>query len=77
VTKEEKISQELAYNMEGYLKDLIAYEIVYTKGDTVNGAVPVGQTCGLIDSIIDVDDIVSGYSKKAEELLKKLCSNIS
>ena len=77
VTKEEKISQELAYNMEGYLKDLIAYEIVYTKGDTINGAVPVGQTCGLIDSIIDVDDIVSGYSKKAEELLKKLCSNIS
>ena len=77
VTKEEKISQELAYNMEGYLKDLIAYEIVYTKGDTVNGAVPVGQACGLIDSIIDVDDIVSGYSKKAEELLKKLCSNIS
>jgi len=77
ITKEEKISQELAYDMEGYLKDLIAYEIVYTEGDTVNGAVPVGQTCGLIDSIIDVDDIVSGFSKKAEVLLKNLCSNIS
>ena len=77
ITKEEKISQELAYEMEGYLKDLLAYEIVYTEGDTVNGAVPVGQTCGLIDSIIDVDDIVSGFSKKAEELLKNLCSNIS
>ncbi len=77
LTKEEKISQELAYEMDGYLKDLLAYEIVYTEGDTINGAVPVGQTCGLIDSIIDVDDIVSGFSKKAEELLKNLCSNIS
>ena len=53
------------------------YEIVYTKGDVVDGAVPVGQTCGLIDSILDVDDIVSGYTKKAEVLLKKLCLNIS
>ncbi len=77
ITKEEKISQELAYDMDEYLKDLLAYEIVYTEGDTVNGAVPVGQTCGLIDSIIDVDDIVSGFSKKAEVLLKNLCSNIS
>ena len=77
ITKEEKISQELAYEMEGYLKDLLAYEIVYTEGDTVNGAVPVGQTCGLIDSIIGVDDIVSGFSKKAEDILKNLCSNIS
>jgi enoyl-[acyl-carrier protein] reductase II len=77
MTKEEKISQELAYDMEGFLKDLEAYEIVYTKGDVVDGAVPVGQTCGLIDSISDVDDIVSGFTIKAEKLLKKICSNIS
>ncbi|MFX1390328.1 MAG: NAD(P)H-dependent flavin oxidoreductase [Promethearchaeota archaeon] len=76
ITKEEKISQELAYDMDEYLEDLLAYELVYTKGDTVNGAVPVGQTVGLIDSIDDVDDIVSGYTKKAEEILKKLCTNI-
>lgn len=77
MTKEDKISQELAYDMDTYLKDLIAYEIVYTKGDTVDGAVPVGQTCGLIDSILDVSDIVSGFTNKAEKMLKKLCSNIS
>jgi NAD(P)H-dependent flavin oxidoreductase YrpB (nitropropane dioxygenase family) len=77
MSKEEKISQELAYDMDEYLADLLAYELVYTKGDTVNGAVPVGQTVGLIDSIDDVDDIVSGYTKKAEDILKKLCSNIS
>ncbi|MFX1310594.1 MAG: NAD(P)H-dependent flavin oxidoreductase, partial [Promethearchaeota archaeon] len=77
MTKEEKISQELAYDMDTYLKDLIAYELVYTKGDTVDGAIPVGQTVGLIDSILDVDDIVSGFTKEAEKILKKLCSNIS
>ncbi|MFX1501610.1 MAG: NAD(P)H-dependent flavin oxidoreductase [Promethearchaeota archaeon] len=76
ITKEEKISQELAYDIDEYLKELSAYEIVYTKGDVVNGAVPVGQTCGLIDSIIGVDDIVSGFSKKVEKLLKNLCSKI-
>ncbi len=74
MTKDEKISQELAYDMDEYLKDLIAYELVYTKGDTVDGAVPVGQTIGLIDSILDVDDIVSGFSNKAEEILKNIFS---
>lgn len=77
MTKEEKLAQELAYEMDEYLKDLLAYEIVYTKGDVVDGAVPVGQTCGLIDSILDVDDIVGGFTKKAEILLKKLSSTIS
>lgn len=77
ITKTEKISQELAYDMDEYLKDLMAYELVYTKGDTVDGAVPIGQTCGLIDSIVDVDDLVSGYTKEAEKILKNLCSNIS
>jgi enoyl-[acyl-carrier protein] reductase II len=77
ISKEEKIAQEMAFDMDEYLQELYAYEIVYTKGDTVNGAVPVGQTCGLIDSILDVDDIISGYTKKAEKLFKNLCSKIS
>ena len=51
--------------------------IVYTEGDVENGAIPVGQTVGMIDSIMDVDDIVSGFSKKAEKILKNLCSKIS
>jgi len=77
ITKQEKISQEMAYEMDEYLEELYRYEIVYTQGDVDNGAIPVGQTCGLIDSIMDVDDIISGFTKKAEELLKKICSNIS
>ncbi len=77
MAKEDKISQERVYEMAEYLEDLHRYEIVYTEGDVDNGAIPVGQTCGLIDAIIDVDDIISGFTKKAEELLKKICSNIS
>jgi len=77
MTKEEKVSQELAYNMDEYLKDLLAYELVYTKGDTVDGAVPVGQTVGLIDSILDVDDIISGFTNKAEKILRNLSSKTS
>ncbi|MFX0059910.1 MAG: NAD(P)H-dependent flavin oxidoreductase [Candidatus Heimdallarchaeota archaeon] len=77
MTKEEKIAQEQSYEMDEYLKDLQAYEVVYTKGDVENGAIPVGQTCGLIDSIMDVDDIITGFTKEAEKILKELCSNIS
>jgi NAD(P)H-dependent flavin oxidoreductase YrpB (nitropropane dioxygenase family) len=77
LTKQEKIAQELAYEMNEFLKDLHAYEIVYTEGDVENGAIPVGQTCGLIDSMMDVDDIVAGFTKEAEKVLKNLCSKIS
>jgi len=77
MTKEQKIAQELSYEMDEYLKDLQAYEIVYTKGDVENGAIPVGQTCGLIDSMMDVDDIVAGFTKEAEKILKNLCLKIS
>ena len=77
ISKENKISQEQAFNMDEYLGELYRYEIVYTKGDVENGAIPVGQTCGLIDNILDVDDIITTYTKEAEKILKSLCSNIS
>ncbi len=78
LSKEEKIVQEEStMDIDGFLDDLHKYEIVYTEGDVDNGAVPVGQSCGLINSIIDVDEIVCGFTKKAEKLLKNLCSNIA
>jgi enoyl-[acyl-carrier protein] reductase II len=76
ISKDEKVAQEMAYNMDEYLEDLHRYEIVYTEGDVENGAIPVGQSCGLIDSLMDVDDIVSGFSKQAEKVLKHNCSKI-
>ena len=76
ISKEEKIAQELATDMEKWLEDLHKYEIVYTEGDVENGAIPVGQSCGIINDLMDVDDIVSGFTKKAEELLKNAVSKI-
>jgi len=77
MTKEEKINQELSVDLDGFMEDLRRYEIVYTQGDVDNGAVPVGQTCGLIDSIMDVGDIITSFSNEAEKILKKLCANIA
>jgi enoyl-[acyl-carrier protein] reductase II len=76
LTKEEKIAQESALDMDSFLEDLYRYEIVYTQGDVENGAVPAGQTCGLIDSVMDVGDIITSFSKQAEEILKNLSAKI-
>lgn len=77
ISKREKINQEQDFTMEEYLEDLHHYEIVYTEGDVEDGAIPVGQTAGLIDDIRDVDDIITSFTKEAEKLLKKACSRIS
>jgi NAD(P)H-dependent flavin oxidoreductase YrpB (nitropropane dioxygenase family) len=78
LSKEEKLAQENEIpDIDSYFEDLHKYEIVYLDGDVDEGAVPVGQSCGLINSINDVDDIVSGFTKKAENLLKKIGSNIT
>jgi len=77
MSKTEKISLELTYDLDKFLDDLHHYEIVYTEGDIEDGAIPVGQTCGIIDSLMDVDDIISSFTKGAEELLKKATSKIT
>jgi enoyl-[acyl-carrier protein] reductase II len=77
LSKDEKIAQENAYDMDGLLEDLHKYMIVYTDGDVENGAIPAGQTVGLIDSIMGVKDIVEGFTKSAEKILKDLCKTIS
>jgi enoyl-[acyl-carrier protein] reductase II len=76
ISKEEKIAQEMSYDMDEYLEDLYRYEIVYTKGDVEDGAIPVGQTCGLIDEILDVDDIITSFTKGAEKIFRDICSRV-
>jgi len=76
LTKEEKISQEAGFNMEELDAEIDIHELVY-RGDVDNGAILIGQSVGLIDSEGDVDDIVTSFSKKAEEILKKAVSKIS
>ena len=74
LSKEEKIAQENEIlDIDSFMDDLLKYEIVYTNGDVDNGAVPVGPSCALVDNIMDVDDIISGFTKQAENLLKKVC----
>ncbi|KKM98062.1 hypothetical protein LCGC14_1161780 [marine sediment metagenome] len=78
LSKGEKLAQEKNIpDIDSFFEDLHKYEIVYLEGDVENGAVPIGQSCGLINSINNVDDLISGFTKKAEDLLKKIGSNIS
>ncbi|MHA1343552.1 MAG: NAD(P)H-dependent flavin oxidoreductase [Promethearchaeota archaeon] len=76
LTKEEKVAQEAGFSMEELNEEMERYELIY-KGDVENGAVLVGQSIGLIDSEGDVDDIISSFSNKAEQLLKKAVLKIS
>jgi len=75
LSKEEKKKNERQLNIEQLEEDMKRYELIY-KGDTEDGAILAGQTVGLIDEAMDVDDILSGFTKKAEELLKKAVDKI-
>ena len=68
-SKEEMIAYENSITPEQRVKDLGAYDRVYN-GDTVTGAVLLGQSIGIIDSIDDVNDIVKEIVNKAEDIIK-------
>ena len=76
LSKEEKITQEAGFSIEELEEEMERYELVY-RGDVDNGAILLGQTIGLIDTEGDVDEIVTNFSKKAEEILKTAVSKIS
>ncbi|MFX0081223.1 MAG: NAD(P)H-dependent flavin oxidoreductase [Candidatus Hodarchaeota archaeon] len=69
-SKEEMIAYEKSLTLEQMAKDAGAYDRVY-KGDTETGAVLLGQSIGIIDSIDDVDDIISRVVKEAEAAIKR------
>jgi NAD(P)H-dependent flavin oxidoreductase YrpB (nitropropane dioxygenase family) len=75
LSKEQKIAQEEGFSVEELEEEMERYELVYN-GDVENGAVLVGQTVGLIQDAMDVDDILSTFIKKAEELLKETVAKI-
>ncbi|MGV9174257.1 MAG: NAD(P)H-dependent flavin oxidoreductase [Promethearchaeia archaeon] len=75
LSREEKIAQEEGFSVEELEKEMERYELVY-KGDVENGAVLVGQTVGLIDNVLDVDDILSRFTKKAKKILKNAVAKI-
>ncbi|MFX0096086.1 MAG: NAD(P)H-dependent flavin oxidoreductase, partial [Candidatus Hodarchaeota archaeon] len=69
-SKEEMIAYENSISPEQRAKDLGAYDRVYN-GDTTTGAVLLGQSIGIIDSIDDVNDIIEGIITKAEDVIKR------
>jgi enoyl-[acyl-carrier protein] reductase II len=68
-SKEEMIAYEESISPEQRVKDLGAYDRVYN-GDIENGAVLLGQSIGIIDSIEDVNDIIETIMKEAESTIK-------
>ncbi len=68
-SKEEMIAYEQSITPEQAARDAGAYERVYN-GDVENGAVLLGQSIGIIDSIEDVNDIMEGIMKQTEKIIK-------
>ncbi|GAB4315892.1 MAG: nitronate monooxygenase family protein [Promethearchaeota archaeon] len=69
-SKEEKLAQEAGLSYEDLVKINEAYEIVY-KGDIQHGAVPLGQSAGLVHEIESVRDVIERVVREAEEILRK------
>ena len=69
-SKEEMIAYENSISPEQRAKDMGAYDRVYN-GDIDNGAVLLGQSIGIIDSIEDVNDIMERTMKNAETAIRR------
>ena len=74
-SKEEMIAYEKSITLEMMQKDADAYDRVYN-GDTENGAVLLGQSIGIIDSIDGVNDIIERIIKGAEAAIRKNFSSL-
>ena len=70
-SKEEKLALEKELTPEKVLEDNKHYEMVY-KGNIEQGAVLLGQSIGLIDSIDNVKDIIETIIKDAEKRIRNV-----
>jgi enoyl-[acyl-carrier protein] reductase II len=67
--KQEKIAEEQAMDIQQFMADQKHYEDTY-HGDIENGAVLLGQSIGIINSIESVVDIIKDITSVAEKALK-------
>ena len=74
-SKEEKIAEEKELTMEMLIDDQRYYEMIYD-GKIEDGAVPLGQSIGAINSLEHVKDIIETIVSDAEIHLKKAVSYI-
>ncbi|MFX1533369.1 MAG: NAD(P)H-dependent flavin oxidoreductase [Promethearchaeota archaeon] len=74
-TKEEKMALEASMDAEELIKTVRAYELAY-EGNITDGAVLLGQSIGVIDSIESVSDIIEKIMKDAEAAIRKAANLI-
>ncbi len=70
-SKEEKITQEQGVSVKELLEAGKKYELAY-EGNITDGAVLLGQSIGIINSIESASDIINTIVKDAEKLLKNV-----
>ena len=68
-SKEEKIAKEEAMTLDDLIEEQKHYEEIYY-GHVEDGATPLGQCCGVIDSIKAVKDIIDDVISVAEKYIK-------
>ncbi|MFX1570446.1 MAG: NAD(P)H-dependent flavin oxidoreductase [Promethearchaeota archaeon] len=74
-SKDEKLALEAKITPAMALEDQKFYEITYD-GNIIDGAVLLGQSIGMINSIENVEDIINDIVKGAEKRLKEAYSYI-
>ncbi|MCP4760639.1 MAG: nitronate monooxygenase [archaeon] len=74
--KAAKMAQEAELSMEQILEDQKHYDMTYD-GNIDQGAVLLGQSIGIVNSIETVNDIIETVMKSAEAAIRKLSSNLS
>ena len=75
-SKEEKMAEEQGVTIEEMIEAGKKYELAYN-GNITDGAVLLGQSIGIINSLENVSDIISTIVKDAEKLLKNAVTLIN
>ena len=73
--KSEKMAKEQGVTIEELIEMGKNYETVHN-GNIVNGAVPLGQSIGIINGIEKVSDIIESMVKRAENYIKSAVNSI-
>ncbi len=74
-SKEEKLAMEKQTTIEEFLKESNAYRLIY-EGNTDDGAVLLGQSIGIINSVEKIQDIIDKVMSDAEKRLKRATAQI-
>jgi len=74
-SKEEKMAQESATSLKEALEAGKKYDLAY-EGNITDGAVLVGQSIGIINSVERATDIIDTIIKDAEKYIQKVASYV-